>query len=54
MPLIADMKLPAIHSELVAAVLAIKMITRQSFDVYVPLVSRHPALINEMFSNYLV
>ena len=28
-------------------------VTRQSFDVYLPLVSRHPALINEMFSNYL-
>ncbi len=54
MPLIDDMKLPAIHSEVVAAVPAITMITRQSFGFYVPLVSRHPALINEMFSNYLV
>ncbi len=54
MPLIDDMKLLAIHSELVAALSAKTLITRQSFNVFVPLVGRYPAVINEIFSSYLV
>ena len=46
MPLFDVMKLSAIQSELIDAVPAIKLITPQSVNVYVPLFGRNHAMIN--------